>query len=235
MSMDFDHLVVMVRDKLDAHASRLQGDGFGLTDVSVHNLGSINRLVTLESSYIELLGWPAGQPPARKEIAEQPLSLDALVFRPQNAGQAYEHLRRSGFDVNPVQRLERPLQVGGSMQTARFDTVRFARQPVPGLRLYYCEHLTPEYIWNDVVVRHENGARSLDRIMVKAADAHGVAAILATLIDGEAQPSGDGSYVLQLPNLQLIVQPESGMPLAHIAQAMLGYSDGAIRPFNTRV
>src|SRR3546814_15812781 len=102
----------MMRDQLNDRAPRLQGDGFHLTDVSVHNLGSINRLITLESAYIELLGWPAGQPPARKEIAGQPLGLDALVFRPQNAGDTYEHLQRSGFDVNPVQRLERPTPSG---------------------------------------------------------------------------------------------------------------------------
>lgn len=235
MPMHFDHLVLMMRDQLAQGAQALEQDGFHLTDVSVHNLGSINRLITLESSYIELLGWPAGQPPARKEIAEQPLGLDALVFRPQNAGQAYEHLRRSGFDVNPVQRLERPLQVQGQMQTARFDTVRFARQPVPGLRIYYCEHLTPEYVWDPAVMHHENGATSLDRIVIKAPDAQGVSATLATLAGGQAHALKDGSHRLELPNLQLVVQPEPGLPMATIAQAVLGCRDGAARAFNPRL
>src|SRR3546814_16756107 len=62
MPLDFDHLVLMVRDQLTEHAQQLLQDGFHLTDLAVHNLGSINRLITLESAYIELLGWPAGKP-----------------------------------------------------------------------------------------------------------------------------------------------------------------------------
>src|SRR5690606_8600299 len=204
MTMPFDHLVLMMRDQLTDRAPLLQQDGFHLTQVSVHNLGSINQLITLDTSYIELLGWPAGQPPARKEIAEQPLGLDALVFRPHNAGDTYEHLRRSGFDVNPVQRLERPLPVQGCMQTARFDTVRFARQPIAGLRIYYCEHLTPEYVWDPAVMLHENGAVSLSEIVIKAPDAQDVAAMLAVLVNGQAQALDNGRYGLTLPNLQLM-------------------------------
>lgn len=227
--MHFDHLVLMMRDQLNDRALRLQGDGFHLTDVSVHNLGSINRLITLESSYIELLGWPAGQPPARKEVAEQPLGLDALVFRPRNAAEIYEQLRQAGFEVNPVQRLERPVAAPAGVGMARFDTVRFARQPVPGLRIYYCQHLTPEYIWDESVMRHENGARSLSEIIIKAPDAHGVAATLAALTGGQVQD--EGSQVLQLPNLRLVVESDPSLAAAIIWHATLGYSDGTIRPF----
>ena len=231
MSMDFDHLVVMVRDKLDAHASRLQGDGFGLTDVSVHNLGSINRLVTLESSYIELLGWPAGRPPARKEIADQPLGLDALVFRPRNAADTHERLRLAGFEVNPVQRLERPVAGPSGTGMAQFDTLRFARQPVPGLRIYYCQHLTPEYIWNASALRHANGAQSLSEIVVKANDARSVASTLAELAEGRVQTLNDGSHVLELPNLRLAVVPDGCVEAACISHALLRYRDGSERPF----
>src|SRR3546814_9596418 len=180
MPLDFDHLVLMVRDQLTEHAQQLLQDGFHLTDLAVHNLGSINRLITLESAYIELLGWPAGKPPARKEIAEQPLGLDALVFRPQNASDTYEHLKRSGFDVHPVQRLARPTPAGQA--TVRFDTLRFATQPIAGLRIYYCEHLTPEYVWDKAVMHHDNGATSLDSILIKAPDARSVSTTLAALV-----------------------------------------------------
>ena len=60
---EFDHAVVMVRDRLDALAPHFERQGFHLSDKAVHNLGSCNRLIVLEGTYIELLGWRA--PPAR--------------------------------------------------------------------------------------------------------------------------------------------------------------------------
>lgn len=96
-ALAFDHLVVMLRDQLMERASVFERDGYRLTELSVHNLGSINRLIPLDSTYIELLGWPAGQAPARKEIANQPLGLDALVFRTQDAQGTYQQLADQGF------------------------------------------------------------------------------------------------------------------------------------------
>lgn len=64
---EFDHAVVMVRDRLDALAPHFERQGFHLSDKAVHNLGSCNRLIVLEGTYVELLGWPPGRRrPARK-------------------------------------------------------------------------------------------------------------------------------------------------------------------------
>ncbi len=231
----FDHLVVMLRDQLTERAPALEKDGYRLTEVSVHNLGSINRLIPLDSTYIELLGWPAGQPPARKEIADQPLGLDALVFRTQDAQATYERLARDGFQVNAVQRLERPVTLAGEERMARFDTVRFAEQPIRGLRLYFCQHLTPQYIWNQAAMRHENGAVSLDHIAIKAPEAQAVAAALAAVAGAKTQARGDGGYLIQLPNLRLAVEPGPGTREARISHATLLHKDGALRRFDPRL
>src|SRR3546814_16509413 len=105
--------------------------------------------------------------------------------------------------------LERPTPSGQA--TVRFDTLRFATQPIAGLRIYYCEHLTPEYVWDKAVMHHDNGATSLDSIMIKAPDARSVSTTLAALVSGQARAVGDGSYRMSLPNLKLIVQPEPGV------------------------
>lgn len=172
---EFDHAVVMVRDRLDALAPHFERQGFHLSDKAVHNLGSCNRLIVLEGTYIELLGWPPGAPPARKEIAGSPFGLEALVFRTHDAEATYERLRAAGFAVNPVQELSRPALLDGREVTARFHTVRFAEQPLPGIRMYFCRHLTPECVWSPALMSHPNGARSLLRIDARAADAHAAA------------------------------------------------------------
>lgn len=231
----FDHLVLMLRDRLTDLAPQFEQDGYTLTDLAIHNLGSINRLITLDSTYIELLGWPQGKPPARKEIADSPEGLDALVFRTDNAEQTFEYLKSLQFAVNPVQRLERELVVDGATHMARFDTVRFSVQPIPGLRVYFCQHLTPEHVWVDQFMQHGNGARSLTDIVIAAKQPQSVAQTLATLTMAGIDKDGDDNYAITLPNLRLCVRYDAATPESKIVDALLADSNGTARTFNTRL
>ena len=233
-TLSFDHLVVMMRDQLTEQARLIENDGYTLTDISVHNLGSMNRLITLQTSYIELLGWPTGTLPQRKEIAGQSLGLDALVFRSTNAHATRERLLLSGYAVNAVQRLERPLQFHGRPAVARFDTLRFAEQPVPGLRMYFCQHLTPDYVWDPAVMRHANGTVDLHEIELEAANAQQVAATLADLTQADVRPQG-ANYLLTLPNLVLRVRTVAERAQACVTKAWVRHDTGEIACFNTRL
>lgn len=226
----FDHLVVMLRDELQARSPQFEEAGYRLSAPGYHNLGSVNRLIVLDSSYIELLGWPAGEPPQRKEIADQPLGLDALVFRTEHAQSDQQRLEAAGFDVQPVGRLERPVEFQGSMQMACFDTVRFNQQPISGLRVYFCRHLTPQYIWDKELMQHPNGVRYIHTVVIGAPDAPQTARTLATLADGEALIEEEQCTV-KLPNAELIVQPRLGANSARIERVMLLHTDGNVREF----
>lgn len=226
----FDHLVVMLRDQLEARAPGFTQAGYTLSEVSVHNLGSINRLIALDSSYIELLGWPAGEQPRRQEIAQQPIGLDALVLRSENAANDHRRLLASGFDVQPVSRLERPLEFHGEQRLARFDTVRFATQPVAGLRLYLCRHLTPEYVWDGPLMRHPNGAAALEEIEIAAPDVAAAAHTLAAVTKAPVAFQ-EGCASLALPNLRLWLRPAPSADEAGIAAARIRHADGSLREF----
>lgn len=232
--LHFDHLVVMMRDQLTIHATQIENDGYTLTEVSVHNLGSMNRLITLDTSYIELLGWPANTEPRRKEIANQPLGLDALVFRSNDAYATRRRLIERGYAMNEVQRLERPLQFHGEAGLACFDTLRFAQQPVGGLRMYFCQHLTPQYVWDPHVMQHANGVHDLHEIEVAAPDAGAVANVLADLTNGSARQQG-ADIVIDLPNLRLRVREVSGLKQAHLGAAWVKRADGTIAQFSTHL
>ncbi|MBO1112686.1 VOC family protein [Bordetella petrii] len=229
---EFDHAVVMVRDRLDELAPHFERQGFRLSDKAVHNLGSCNRLIVLDSTYIELLGWPPGAPPARKEIADSPFGLEALVFRTRDAEGTYRRLRDAGFAVNPVQELTRVAHVDGREMQARFHTVRFAQQPVPGIRMYFCRHLTPECVWAPSLMAHPNGALRIQRIEARAADAQAVARRLALVADVEAEPAGDG-WDLPLGNLRLHVAPDPGAAQPVLSALVLENRDGASYALDT--
>jgi hypothetical protein len=206
---ELDHAVIMVRDRLEQTAPRFERQGFTLSETEVHNLGSWNRLVVLQHAYIELLGWPAGKPPARKEIADSPLGLEALVLRTQDAEATYERLRAAGYAVNPVQVLTRPARVNGQVMEARFHTVRFAEQPIPGIRLYFCRHLTPECIWQPALMRHANGARAVVQVSARADDPAGVAARFAAIADTAAASARDGAWTVPLGHASLHIRRAS--------------------------
>jgi len=227
----FDHLVVMTRDEMETRSPRFEAAGYRLSAPGYHNLGSVNRLIVLNSSYIELLGWPAGEAPRRKEIAAQPIGLDALVFRSDDAQADQQRLQDAGFDVQPVSHLERPLDFHGSPQTARFQNVRFNQQPIAGFRVYYCQHLTPEYIWDEELMQHQNGAKFIQSIVITAPDALATARTLATLVDGDALVEKE-KCTIKLPNLELIVLPAPNAPAASIQRVMLLHADGNVREFD---
>jgi hypothetical protein len=234
-SLSFDHLVLMLRDQLEEQAPVFEADGYTLTELAVHNLGSMNRLITLDSAYIELLGWPAGQAPVRKEIANSPMGPEALVFRTSDAQATYHRLEALGFGMNPVVSLERPINVKGQAHTARFDTVRFAEQPIAGFRMYFCQHLTPELVWNPETTQHANGAVSLHKIVLSAARADQTAEILAGLTDAPVSEPGPGLFEITLDNLVLEVRQSTGATVAAIDSVALRRHDGQIYTFDTHL
>jgi len=218
MPYEFDHLVIIARDKILPVANKLKALGFLLTPMAKHNLGSCNQLAMLSSSYLEVLGWEEGTIPQRKEIADLPMGLDALVFRSYNALETYESLKKSGFSPNPVQELSRPAQLNGKEELAQFNTVRFASQPIPGLRIYFCEHLTPQFLWFDEVLKHPNLSNHLSEISLETNQLEDTSSTLARLLQlsKENINASSGEHCLSMPNCKIIIRENKNLSLTKI-------------------
>lgn len=213
----------MGRDSLDALGELFEGKGFHLSPLAHHNLGSSNRLIMLDTSYIELLGWEKGKQVQRAEIANQAIGLDALVFRTNDANACYEQLKSSGFAVNPVQDLSREGEFMGSKVLVEFKTVRFSEQPIPGLRIYFCEHLTPDYVWQDQWLIHANGMNSLKQVIIASSDINNAAACLMKLLNLDPKKCSEDqdSIRIKLPNIELCLQTQNTAEGVHIISARL--------------
>jgi hypothetical protein len=197
--------------------------GFTLTPLARHNLGSSNQLIMLDTTYIELLGWEPGTKPQRAEIANQQIGLDALVFRTEDADTCYEQLKQQGFDVNPVQDLSRESEFMGTKVLVQFKTVRFTKQPIEGLRIYFCEHLNPEYVWQSNWLNHGNQLNRLKKITVTTPNALATSNIFAKVLNsnsGDINPKDD-SIEIQLPNLTLSLLSDTQSKLSQILSACL--------------
>ena len=204
----FDHLVIIGRDKLEVLAQIFSGQGFQLTPLAHHNLGSINQLIMLDSTYIELLGWQSDKPIQRAEIANQDIGLDALVFRTNDAKKTYQQLLAKGFSVNPVQDLSRESKFLGKPVLVEFKTVRFSQQPIPGIRIYFCEHLSPEYVWQDQWLEHPNQINYLKQITLASPDIEGNTQLLSKMLNLSREHiiTKEESTQLVLPNIELDIQ-----------------------------
>ena len=219
----FDHLVIIGRDRLPKIAHAFSDRGFQLTPIAHHNLGSINQLIMLDSAYIELLGWEPDKPIQRAEIANQPQGLDALVFRTNDAEKTYQQLLEKGFEVNPVQSLSRESEFLGKSVLVQFKTVRFSKQPISGLRIYFCEHLTPQYVWQEQWLKHPNQTSHLQKIMLASPDIEGDANLLGQLLNLTEKriiTSGESKQII-LPNIELNIQKAAHLSEARILSAQL--------------
>ena len=216
----------MGRDSLRELSETFMSQGFQLTPLAHHNLGSSNRLIMLDSSYIELLGWEKGKPIQRAEIANQAIGLDALVFRTDDADACYAQLKETGFAVNPVQDLSREGEFMGETVLVQFKTVRFSEQPIPGLRIYFCEHLNPEYVWQKAWLSHPNKMGYLPKITLTSPDITQTAAALQKLLNLSKQSvvSSANAIRICLPNLELDIQLGDKSQGVYIQDACLSQS-----------
>jgi hypothetical protein len=221
---EFDHAVVIVRDRLQEVAHDFSMRGFTLSELARHNLGTSNRLMVFDSSYIELLGWMPGEQPARKDVTGANPGLEALVFRSIDAHATHARLTAAGFSLRPVEELTRPALHDGRTVQARFLTVRFEQPPLPGIRMYFCQQLTPEYVWRADLLRHANRLERLVRIDARSPDPAATAACIATVAEATVQQVGSAAEVI-LPNLRLHIAVDASAGDARMCGATLVAAD----------
>jgi hypothetical protein len=192
-----DHVVINVRDGLDAAAELYGRLGFTLTPRGHHTLGSSNNLAVLGTDYLELLGVQPGGG-SRADVLDWPAGLNGVVFKTFDSDAMYAALQAAGLPVLPPQAFSRPVNMpDGATGDAAFRTVRLERQAAPAGRLFFCHHLTPQLVWHDAWRRHANGALGLQRAVIAAEDPAEPAALLTRLFGEDAvQQDGDGFSLL---------------------------------------
>lgn len=184
MAVRVDHAVINVLTGMDAAVERFRALGFAPTPRGYHSLGSINHLMMFERDYLELVGIEPGATKAREEVASAPIGLNGLVFATDDARALHRRLRAQGVPVLDPVDFSRPVMVDGVEREAAFTTVRVHPDYVPGGRVYYCEHKTPELVWRPEWLAQRNGSDGLAEFVVVAQDLPTQAERYARLLDG---------------------------------------------------
>lgn len=210
-----DHIVINTRDRMDEALAFCERMGFIITPRGYHTLGSINHTIVFTTDYLELLGYPAGKPPEKRpELVQRPAGLMATVLNVEDADKAQAILRDRGLSPRPVSAFSRPVDLGnGESGDAAFRVTRLEPDTVPGSWFYYCQQLTPQFVWRPQWQAHPNACVSMTRLTIQVADPLAAAPIYLRALDGaEVVQAGAGSCLIRLPSFEIsLTAGEPGM------------------------
>ena len=197
-----DHAVVVVKD-LDNAAENWKRLGFTVSPRGTHSakMGSGNATIMLDPDYIELLGVlveTEHNAPTRAFLAKRGEGLERIAFTAVDSAAGAGEIRARGYEpVGPVD-FERPVTMpDGSLSAAKFRIFQWPIAEAPaGLRIFACQHKTPETVWIPQLMKHANGAKRLKQTLVVSPEAAKDAAHLARMIDGGVRAEPDGAVAV---------------------------------------
>ncbi|MCR9212539.1 MAG: VOC family protein [Proteobacteria bacterium] len=193
-----DHAVINVGYEMDQAAELFAALGFQLTKRGYHSLGSINHLMMFGSDYLELIGLPsetADKPAGRPDIAKAPAGLNGLVFKTEDATATHAHLDRLGMTKAPPKSFTRPVEIDGGEVDASFTTAHLTGGLVPGGRVYFCEHHTPDVVWREEWQQHDNGAKAITEFVIATEQPDVESETLGRILNTDALPEGNGASI----------------------------------------
>ena len=181
-ALSIDHVAHFVPDGESASAA-LSRLGFTLTPLSAqsHRLqadgplvpaGTSNRCVMLRQGYLEFLTPTHDTPNAQqlRDAIARYVGVHLIAFGTQAAGEDHARLQREGFDPLPPVALQRQAETPDGEATARFTVVRVAPATMAEGRIQFCQHHTPDVVWQPRWLGHANHAVGLAGVLVCVAD-----------------------------------------------------------------
>lgn len=173
LPLQIDHVVIGVNDQLDSASERYRNLGFALLERGHHTLGTSNHLAIFGDDYLELLGYePARAPaPADRPAWQHTQGLVGLVFKPGNVHEVARRLKSRGVAVEEPLSFSRPVTLpDGRVSDARFQVLHLPADTSPGGVVFFCQHDTPENVWQDAWRQHPNGVTGIREFVISASD-----------------------------------------------------------------
>ena len=207
-NFSIDHVVINTRFEMDAAARQFAGLGFQLTDRGYHTLGSINHLMMFDTDYLELIGLPAQAKDGsvtRSGISDAPVGINGLVFKTDDIDQTFSHLQSVDLDGDAPNAFSRPVEINGEQRDASFRTVHVRRDTFAAGRLYFCQHLTPELVWQPQWQEHANGASRVVEVVIVSSQPDQMAEQLSRLVGAPVDASDSTGQRLALKDAVLTV------------------------------
>jgi len=179
-----DRVGVIVHD-LEAVSARYRRMGFTLTPLSRHvgaaepggppvPFATGNRCVMLWQGYLELAALVDPDPALFRNRHDAFLACYAgahmLAFRTEDAAAAERRIRAAGLAVAGTRDIQRMVETPQGPAAARFSLVFLDAAAMPEGYVIAIRHHTPEVLWQDRWIGHENGALALTELLIAVGD-----------------------------------------------------------------
>jgi len=181
-SLNIDHVAHFV-PHIDEVRTVLERLGFTVTPFSAqsHRLhpggpltpaGTGNRCVMLKQGYLEFLT-PTGDTPVADQLRnaiKRYTGVHLVAFGTASPDVDRARLAKAGFDpLDPVA-LQREIGIATGADTARFTVVRVPPGTMAEGRIQFCQHHTPEFLWQPRWLEHANRVSALTAVLLCVAD-----------------------------------------------------------------
>ncbi|MCK1354020.1 VOC family protein [Bradyrhizobium sp. CW7] len=197
-----DHAVVMVQD-LDKAAENYRQLGFTISPRGTHSahMGTGNYTIMFDPDYMELLGVLAAtehNAPARAFLDQRGEGIERIAFTAVDSTAGAEEIRARGLEPIGPTDFERPVTLpDGTISAAKFRTFMWPTAEAPGgVRIFACQHKTPETVWIPELMKHANAAKRIKQILIATPEPAKEAADLGQLIDREPKAEADGAVTV---------------------------------------
>ena len=170
---NINHVGMAVRD-LAATTARYERMGFQLTPYSPHSaawkpgdpvqpLGSGNRCIMFENTYLEILASEDASRPAPRitNFLKHHQGAHIICFDSGDCAFVDRRVRGLGIETSGVIPLQRDIDTPDGVRTAKFERSQFAPNDSPEGYIQATRHLTPQYIYQPRYIRHANGCFQL--------------------------------------------------------------------------
>jgi hypothetical protein len=215
-----DHLAHFVPD-VQAASRALARAGFAPTPVSIQVVpdsdgtlrptGTGNVTAMFSRGYAEVL-FKTADTPLGRELEAALARYDGVhlvAFAVADATAAHRRLAATGFRVQPVVQMQRPVDTGGAPGIAAFTLARLESGQMPEGRIQILTHRTEAMVWQPRWLSHANGAVALTSVIIAVGDLEDAAQRFARFTGRVAAPSPLGQTIeLDRGRVQLLT-PEA--------------------------
>jgi hypothetical protein len=128
-----------------------------------------------------------------------------VAFAVADAAETHGRLAQSGFRMQPLVSMQRPVRTATGEDVAAFSIARIAPGEMPEGRIQALTHRTEHTVWQPRWLSHKNGARALLEIVIAEADPSEAAARFCRFLGREARIGSFGpAFHLDRGRVQLV-------------------------------
>src|SRR5687767_14423754 len=159
--------------------------------------GTGNRCVMLKRGYIECLT-PTGDTPIADQLRgaiARYTGVHLIAFGTATPEIDHDRLARIGYAPAVPVALQRQISTSEGEATARFTVVRVPPGAMPEGRIQFCQHHTPELVWQSRWLTHANHAAALNAVIVCVDDVGQAAERYGRFTGLEPAGSGENRHI----------------------------------------